>query len=296
MKKMTAFLLLAVFLLSLMTSCGGASMETGDAATKSDGGMYSAENSEEITATVAKDNAETDDVRKIIKTYHLSLETKNFTEDAALIVSEAEALGGYVANSSVSGNRLSSDSAKSQSARYTIRIPEEFLSTYVTKLSEICNVYSSSLATEDVTDNYYGIKAQLESLILQEEKLNDMLAEAKDLYDMITLDDKLTAVRSEINTLNHRLQVLEKSINYSYVYITLNEVREYHVEEERYLQKLGGAIVGSVLNFVEFLGDFLIVFIWILPFVIVIGGILIVIVVRRKKNKKKKASQEDTKD
>ncbi|MBQ8496855.1 MAG: DUF4349 domain-containing protein [Clostridia bacterium] len=288
MKKLIALFLTLCMLCLLFASCGR------DSASDS---YNSASKVESSTGTayeeVAKDEAEIDDARKIIKTYNLSLETKNFEEDSRFIVSEAEALGGYVADSSVTGNSISSDSSRTQSARYTIRVPAKSLETYIASVSEICNVYSSSLTTEDITDSYYGIQSQLDSLVIQEQKLTEMLAEAKTLQDMITLDDKLTSVRSEINALNYRLQSMDKSVNYSYVYITLNEVREYHVEEKTYLQELGEAIVGSMENFVDVIGNLIIVVVWVFPFGFVIAGIILAVVLLERHSRKKKAKKQN---
>ncbi len=240
---------------------------------------------------VAKDEVE--DARKIIKTYNLSLETKNFDQDSVLIVSEAEAVGGYVANSSVSGNRLSSDYESSRSARYTIRIPSKSLDAYIASISAICNVYSSSLTTEDITDSYYGIQSQLESLVIQEQKLTEMLAEAKNLQDMITLDDKLTAIRSEINALNYKLQSMDKSVNYSYVYITLNEVREYHVEEKTYLQEVGETFVESFENFADVIGSALLLLIYVLPFGLVLTAIILFVLLLNKFSQRKRMKKQN---
>ena len=292
MKKIFAlFLILAIIVLSF-ASCGRDGNLAYDEAyneVSSEAGYSKSESDEEI----AKDEQATDDVRKIIKTYNLSLETKNFEQDAAFIVSEAEALGGYIANSSVSGNRLSADSRGSRSARYTVRVPANALDSYVASVSSVCNVYSSSLTTEDVTDSYYGIQAQLESLVIQEQKLTEMLAEADNLQDMIVLDDKLTSVRSEINSLNYRLQSMDKSVNYSYVYITLNEVYEYHVEEKTYLQEVGEAIVGSFRNFTDVIGNIVIVMIWVLPFGLVISVIVLLILFCGKLGQKKRMKKQN---
>ncbi len=296
MKKIIALILMLSTLCLLFASCGSSNLAENDFGySKSEEMMdvvkpgFSTEDS--TSESVATDQKVEDD-RKIIKTYNLSLETKKFAEDSAFIVSKAEELGGYIANSSVSGNRLSSDDGGSQSARYTVRIPAASLDAYIQALSQTCNVYSSSLTTEDITDSYYGIQAQLDSLVLQEKKLNDMLAEAKSLQDMITIDNKLTSVRSEINALNYRLQNMDKSVNYSYVYITLNEVREYHKEEKTYFQELGEAVIGSVKNFVDVLGNVVIIFVWVLPFGATIAAVVLLIVILEKQSKKKRLKKQ----
>ena len=88
MKKLTALLLVLCLLCPVFASCSKDSMnESYDYESKVESGTSGSYDE------VAKDDAATDDPRKIIKTYHLSLETKNFEEDSRFIVSEAEALG-----------------------------------------------------------------------------------------------------------------------------------------------------------------------------------------------------------
>ena len=154
---------------------------------------------------------------------------------------------------------------------------------------------SSNLTTEDITESYYGIRSQLDSLVIQEQKLNAMLEKASSLSEMITLDDKLTAVRAQINELNYKLQNMDKSVDYSYVYIGLNEVIEYQSEEKTYWQKLGKAVSDSFENFVDVLGALLIALVWIAPFALVggfVAAIFIFIVIRRtKKNNDRNNNQ-----
>jgi hypothetical protein len=290
MKKIFVLFLFLAMITVFLTSCGAESRM--DEATLNKG--YASE--EDTSGTVTEDAKEIDDTRKIIKTYNLSLETKSFDKDTLLIVSEAEAMGGYVASSSVSGNHLSSDRYSSRSANYTVRIPASALDSYIEAISSVCNVYSSSLTTEDVTDSYYGIQSQLESLVIQERKLTEMLESAKTLQDMIIIDDKLTSVRAEINALNYRLQSMDKSVNYSYVYIRLNEVHEYHEEEPSYFEELGDAFVGSIRNFVDVLGNIVIVLIWVLPFGIVAAAIVLLIIFleRRSRKQRTKRQMKDT--
>ena len=282
MKKILTFILILCTVALLFTSCAKAdSMEK---PAVSPDYSYSGDGTDD---TASKNEAT--ESRKIIKTYNLSLETKLFNEDCAFIVAEAEKLGGYVSNSSVSGNTITSDQRASRFARYTIRIPSEQTEAYVALLSDRCNVRSSNLTTEDITESYYGIRSQLDSLVIQEQKLNAMLEKASSLSEMITLDDKLTAVRAQINELNYKLQNMDKSVDYSYVYIGLNEVIEYQSEEKTYWQKLGKAVSDSFENFVDVLGALLIALVWIAPFALVggfVAAIFIFIVIRRTKKKK----------
>ena len=293
MKKIIAFVVILCFSLLVFTSCSnGESSFTADYPLTSDivSNGYSDSLIEE---NIAEDSAETEEARKIVKTYHLTLETKKFAEDCAFIASEAEKSSGYIASSSVSGNSLSNSAASSRSARYTVRIPSKSADSYVALISQRCNVISSSLTTEDITESYYGVRAQIESLVIQENNLLAMLEKTTNLNDMIVLGDKLSDIRAQINELNYKLQNMDKSADYSYIYISLKEVMEYQSSEKSYWQELGETIVDSAKNFMNVLGKLLILFIWIFPFVAVISMVTIVIIVATNRSKRKKNKKQN---
>ena len=110
---------------------------------------------------------------------------------------------------------------------------------------------------------------------------------------MIVLGDKLSDIRAQINELNYKLQNMDKSADYSYIYISLKEVMEYQSSEKSYWQELGETIVDSAKNFMNVLGKLLILFIWIFPFVAVISMVTIVIIVATNRSKRKKNKKQN---
>ena len=297
MKKRIALILTLLMALSILTSCGSAVMM--DAAENNYKSEYDYMYSESVSAGGTEvdfsDKDTTLDVadtveKKIVKTYRIYLESKAFDDALSLITHEAERLGGYVSQSSVRGN---ASTGRSRSASYTVRIPGADAEAYIDTISAVCNVRSTSLTTDDITDSYYGSKARMESLVEQESRLEAMMDKAQTLSEMLAIEDKLTDVRAQINALNKQIQLMDKSVDYSYVYVELSEVIEYHVEDPTYLQRLGESFGDSFVNFAEVLGEALIIFIWILPFLLVGGTIAIVaITISLKKKRTKKNDSE----
>lgn len=237
-----------------------------------------------------KDDIVTDDdpiTRKIVKTYRLELETLDFTKAGTLIVSTAEALGGYVSESSERSTSISGSSGSTRYASYTIRVPADKADEYLEAIEAECNVLRSTLTTEDITDSYYGYKAQLDSLLLQEERLTAMLEKADSLDYLLTLEDKLAQVRAEINSINSKLQLMDKSVNYSYVYITLSEVYKYQPAAQiSYWQRVGNAFTGAFETFGNVISTAFLGIVWVLPFLL-LGGIIAVIIIAAERSKRK---------
>ena len=301
MKKRITLILTLLMALSILTSCGSAVMM--DAAENNYKSEYDYTYSESVSAGgIEVDFSDKDTAidaadaveKKIIKTYRIYLESKAFDDALSLITREAERLGGYVSQSFVSGN---ASTGRSRSASYTVRVPSADAEAYIATISEVCNVRSTSLTTDDITDSYYGSKARMESLVEQERRLDAMMDKAQTLGEMLAIEDKLTDVRAQINALNKQIQLMDKSVDYSYVYVELSEVIEYHVEDPTYLQRLGASFGDSFVNFAEVLGEVLIIFVWILPFLLV-GGVIAIVAVtisQKKKRTKKNDSEKEEK-
>ena len=213
MKKVFALVLTLLMVMMLFTSCSDGGVAMNDSSYNKSESGYTTE-STTTSDDVAKD--ENALARKIIKTYRIRMETLEYDVAAALITSAAESFGGYISEATQEGVSSTSSSYTTRSATYTVRVSAERADAYIEHISGDCNVLSSSLATQDVTDSYYGYQARLDSLIVQEERLTAMMEKAQTLSELLTLEDKLSDVRAEINGINSSLQLMDKSVTYSY--------------------------------------------------------------------------------
>lgn len=234
--------------------------------------------------------------RKIIKRQYLTIETLTFDEALAKIAEYVEDMGGYFASTDISNNSIRGYYSNVRRATLSVRIPESKLTEFVNKFtsSDMFNVLRNSLSTEEVTDEYYDLKAQLDALMAQEARLTEMMNEAKTLSDMLLIENKLTSVRKEINSVSSRIQYYDKAVAMSFVELTLNEVEKYEpTKEKTFFDKVGEAFVGAWEVFGEFLSGAFIVLLWILPFVITLGVVAAIVIVVVLKNKRKKAKAKN---
>lgn len=239
------------------------------------------------------ENETSDYSRKIIKHQNLYLETLEFDkglEDIEILVGS---YGGYYASSEVS------TSGSTRRATLSLRIPSSKLDEFVSGItkSETFNIRSTSLSTEEVTETYYDLKAQLDSLMDQEARIKALMDRAATLSELLTIENKLTSVRTQINSVSSKIQYYDKAVDMSFVNITLYEVKEYIPDDPpTYFERVGEAIGGAWKVFASFVGDIFVGILWAFPFILVIGGILVVaIIVSRKRFKKKMAEKEKQK-
>ena len=315
MKKLISAILLIVFVLSFASCQKAADVDryydydisypstngfvTEDSASKD---FYAPSNPDESNSGGVVNGEEplqsstaTDYSKKIIKYQDLVLETLDYPNGVKIIETTVAKYGGYLSSSKESSGGIY-NSYQMQSAYYEIRVPAEALEAFVNEIKENFNVRNSTLRTTEVTETYYNLAAKLESLMLQEERLVALMEKADNLKDLITLDDKLTSVRSDINYISSQIQYYDKSVSMSYVNITLQEVKQYvETKEPTFFERVGKAISNTGDNFVSFIEGLFIVIIYVFPFALLAGAVvvLLIIVIKRKNKKSKKIDSEN---
>ena len=288
MKKISALILALCLLAAILCSCAkGApnndSWSGNDSGSGYNKGSYGEKTDGEFPKSEGSFSDDLTPEQKLIKRYSVSLETTEYDKAKSEIASLVESYGGYFSSSSEEGGRIySGGNRSSRYGKFTIRIPAAKLDEFISELGGKGNVISSNLSTEDVTDSYYTYQS---------------MEKADSLDYLIKLEDKLSSIRSEINEINYKIKYYDKSVDYSYVNISLSEVIEYtEVKEDTFLSRLGNAVKNTFVVFANVLGEILIVFVWIAPFAIV--GVIIAVVAialtKRKRKKKAANSKSDT--
>ena len=164
-KKRIAFFL-ALMLALLTVGCGSKSMSTSeDSATMESvygtdysENEYCEEPAETADTGITSGNgleAQVENGRKLIRTVSLSLQTKEFDSVLNNLKTKTTELGGYVENSSISGNSYSYTTTRY--ASYTIRIPADKLNEFVDIVGELGNVTQENESVEDVTLQYVDV-------------------------------------------------------------------------------------------------------------------------------------------
>ncbi len=303
MKKIIALILSLLTVAALLCSCGASTPAEVLPVNKNVAGrdgFYSAadeaialeaekkKNSEPIAEAPA--NTETEISRKIVKTFRVSIESLQYDETLTTIKQKVAEFGGYISDSTESGNINSS-----RHANFTVRVPAEKAEAFLATVGETGNVLSSSLSTDDITDSYYDVKSQLESLEKEEARLLELMEKADTLDYMLKIEDTLTNVRARITSLYYQIQLMDKSVDYSYVYLNVSEVKEYQPSEEpTFWNKIGDALSGAIDVFGSVVQFILLVLAWIWPFLLLAGVILVLIFVIEKKKAKKKSEKNDS--
>lgn len=235
--------------------------------------------------------------RKLIKNVNLEVETESFDELYIKVSEKTEALGGYVENSYVY-NGSSYYGNDTRDANLTIRIPADNLDAFLSEVSEASNVISRNDSVTDVTLQYVDLESKKEALLVEQERLLELMEEAATIEDIIALESRLSEVRYELESMESRLRTLDNQISYSTVYLYIQEVAKLTpVKEQTIGEKIVTGFTESLYGVGNGLLNFGIGFIIKLPYIVVWAVVIVVcvLVVKaiRKANKKRKAKRQE---
>lgn len=218
--------------------------------------------------------------RKLIKTINLTVETLNFTELNTKVEAKVAALGGYIESSSVSGSK----EYRNRYANYTVRIPKANADAFVEMVNEAGNVCSRSESVEDVTLSYVDLESHKKALESEYSRLLELMDQAETIEDIIYIEDRLTNVRYQMESMESQLRTYDNKIDYTTIYLSIDEVKEVTIPEpETVGQRITSGFSESVKDVSEGLVDFFVWFIIHIPQLVIFAIIVVAIIFIRKK-------------
>lgn len=271
---------LCVLLLLTLTACG-------KAMNKADGKLPA---EDYISSPDKESDVSLPENRKLIQTVTMDVETDNLDTVLQQIDGRIAELGGYVESSNIH-NGSAYSGRRYRSANLTVRIPAKDLGAFVDKVGEVSNVVSTQKTVEDVTLNYVATESRMKALQTEEARLLELMAQAGNLSDLLTVEKRLTEVRTELEQVTSALRVFDNQVDYATIHLFVSEVTEFTdtTEPETVWQRIGQGFVKSlkgVGNFLEELFVFLIVSIPYLVLIAIVATGIILIIRRRKRRKK----------
>ena len=167
--------------------------------------------------TAGQTAAEVD--QKIIKTGSLSIVVDDVSSSVEEITTLAVGKGGFVQDSSVSER---ADGTKYGSI--IVRVPSDEFENGVSEIKVLANlVENESTSGQDVTEQFTDLQAQLRNAQAQEQTYLSILSQATTVEDILNIQRELGYIRSQIESLQGRIQYLENQTSYSTISVFLKE-------------------------------------------------------------------------
>ena len=208
--------------------------------------------------------------RIVIKNASLSIVVDNPTSALFEIIQMAESMGGFVVNSNLHKAYIE-NGIEVPAADITIRVPADQLVVAMEQIKSMVenqgtDIQNETVTGQDVTKDYTDQKSRLRNLEDAEAQLREIMASATKTEDVLSVFNRLTQVREEIEVLQGQINYYEESARLSS--ISVNIVSKASVKP---LSIGGWEPVGvardalqALINGLKFLANALI---WILLFV-----------------------------
>jgi Na+-transporting methylmalonyl-CoA/oxaloacetate decarboxylase gamma subunit/phosphopantetheinyl transferase (holo-ACP synthase) len=241
------------------------------------------------------------DGQKIVYTGSLSIQTLEYDKSAASIRRKIREAGGFSEAENENDNdynwyRRSTGPSSTRNLNITARIPSEKFESFMDSLQGDGKVMNRSMNAENISQVYANKETYKKALEKEQERLLAMMDKAVTIEDMIAVESRLSEVERQLNTYKTDLSAMDKDVQYSTIYISLEEVKRYSDETPTvtFPEKVKYAFEDAINSFTEFCEGIVLFIIRSFPFLILLA-IVIALVIRliRKRQEKRIAMMSD---
>ena len=304
MKKAFSILLSLILLFSL-TACGSAAMDSATTAPMAPGSANGAMKEEmgfdyavpdtpaeapmpapnvsggsELVSSTLPENV------KMIYRGYLYLESTAFDTATAGLQELVSQMGGYFETSELNNY------SPYRSAFYVVRVPSAKYNEFCGKVGTLAQLNSQRHTSENVSEAYYDTESRLVTQRTKLDRLQELLAKADKMEDIITLESAIAETELAIERLTGTLRKYDALVDYATVEISLEEVYVLTEQEQPVIgfwPKLAEAFKTGTNRFVDDVENFALRFArnWISRLISLCIWVVIILLVVRFLRKKK---------
>ena len=248
-------------------------------------------------ATLAADSIQRE---MLVYSCYMTVDTLDFDASLNSFKSSLDMYGGFVETENFSdggggGRWYSENEQKWKSYSATVRIPSKNYDAFCNSAGELGDLRSKTSNVENLSQEYSDLSTSLEIYEAKEQRYIALLAEITEDEYAVEIERELTEIQIKIANIKTRMNRISTDVAYSYVYFTLNEVKEYvsePVKTDTFLDRLGYTLSNAGETFLDFLEGLLFFLIYTVPYLVLIGIVVFVVILIVKKIKKNKNSKK----
>jgi hypothetical protein len=304
MKKAFSILLSLILLFSL-TACGSAAMDSATTAPMAPGSANGPMKEEmgfdyavpdtpaeapmpapnvsggsELVSSTLPENV------KMIYRGYLYLESTAFDTATAGLQELVSQMGGYFETSELNNY------SPYRSAFYVVRVPSAKYNEFCGKVGTLAQLNSQRHTSENVSEAYYDTESRLVTQRTKLDRLQELLAKADKMEDIITLESAIAETELQVERLTGTLRKYDALVDYATVEISLEEVYVLTEQEQPVIgfwPKLAEAFKTGTNRFVDDVENFALRFArnWISRLISLCIWVVIILLVVRFLRKKK---------
>ena len=254
-------------------------MEMEEARESSEDASYTADSGADSSALRAQDG------QKIVYTASLSIQSLEYDQSAASIRRKIREAGGFSEAESeydkdYNWYRYNASSSNTRSLSITARIPSDKFEAFLNSLDGDGKIMSKSVNAQNISQVYANKETYKKALEKEQERLLAMMDKAETIEDMIAVESRLSEVERQLNSYKTDLSQMDKDVEFSTVYIDLQEVKRYTetVEKTTFREKLGFAFEDAISSFRDFCEGVILFVVRNFPFLIIFAIVVALIV------------------
>lgn len=236
---------------------------------------------------------------KLVYTCNLEMETLNYDQSIQRIRDSIAKYEGFVESENEYDDAhrwYYEDYTKTSGTKHmslTVRIPTKYYNDFLNGIEGEDKVISKQSYVDNISRKYYDTTAKIEALKIQQDRLLEMLEQAKEIDDMIAIETRLSEVQYQLNSAKTSLASMDADVAFSTITINVQEVMEYTrdvepVKKNTFVDRLKNTLSETWEFFWEMLEGLLFLVIRLVPLAIVGGAITVIVVLIVKNHKKKK--------
>lgn len=258
------------------------------------------------------DNSESplaaDSIQKEMLVYscYMTVDTLEFDASLNSFKNTLETYGGFVETENFNdggsdGRWYRENEQKWQSYSATVRIPSKNYDAFCNSAGDLGDLRSKTSNVENLSQEYSDLSTTLEIYEAKEQRYIALLSEITEDEYAVEIERELTEIQIKIANIKTRMNRISTDVAYSYVYFTLNEVKEYvsePVKTDTFLDRLGYTLSNAGTTFLDFLEGLLFFLIYAVPYLVLIGIVVfvIILIVRKIKKHKNRRKAPDAKN
>ena len=203
---------------------------------------------------------------------------------AAAIRAKIKAAGGFSESESESDNNYdwyrNSGSGSRRYLSITARIPSEKIEEFMDSLGGDGKVMSRSVSAENISQVYANKETYKKALEKEQERLLAMMDKAETIDEMILVEQRLSEVERQLNAYKTDLSAMDKDVQFSTIYIELEEVKRYteEVVQTPFGEEIKYAFEDAIESFTDFCKGVILFVVRYFPFLIILAAVVVLII------------------
>jgi len=221
------------------------------------------------------------DTKMLVYSCDMSIDVLDFDKSLDSIHQLIEKYNGFIesevySDGGDSSKWLYTEDEKWKSLSAVIRVPSVQYDNFCTDIEAVGDLRRKNATVDNLSTEYSDLKTTLAIYEAKEKRYLELLEGIKNEADAIKYENELTDIQVQIGVLKTRMNTIENDVAYSYVNLSVNEVREYTdkpvvKKTDTFGQRLKNTASETWDTFLEFLENLLFVIIRVLPYLLLIG-------------------------